>query len=104
MGKLEINRTLVLSMRHMTCQDSRLLNFANNCAGPNVDKDVPVSYELEEYGWLVYTNPDWTTEKQLKKFSQGFVKAVRLAREHNCTYIRFDVDGPEVDELEIYDW
>lgn len=104
MSDLEIHKTLVLSTAHMTYQDSQLLSFARHCAGPNVDKDVPVSYELEQWGWLVYTNPKFTTEKQLKKFSPGFAKAIKLARKNDCLYIRFDSDGPEIDELETYDW
>ena len=52
-----------------------------------------------EDGWLLYTGRDIDP-----KSAPTLTAAVALALRENCVFIRFDSDGPLVDELPTYEW
>lgn len=93
---LEIHKTLVLSTAHMTLEDSEIIPFAHNVG--------LVVYELEEYGWLIYVNPEMLDIARLNDFSDAFKQAIKLAQDNECAYLRFDRDANVVDELPSFDW
>ena len=56
-------------------------------------------YEKFLYGWFVYVN-----EVDAKLLPSDLAACVDLARANDCTIICFDVEGPLVPELQIYNW
>lgn len=97
---LEIHKTLVLSTAHMTEADSQLLPYA--------DEYGLVVYEMDEYGWMVYVNDEYlqaaSPPEALSDFSDGFMKAIKLAQDNECEWLRFDRDANTVDGLPEYEW
>jgi len=92
---LEIHKMLVLSIAHMSARDSELLDGE---AGP-------VHYDLGEYGWLLYVNPQMIDEHcDLSQFSYGFKQSILAAQAKGCDYLRFDRDANEVEGIVTYDW
>lgn len=81
---LEISKYLVLSTAHITKRDSELLSNKG--------------WAEDEYGYWVHK--DFTSED----LSSTFHACLKLAQQHDCTYVRFDRDGPDVDELTTFDW
>lgn len=94
-GEPYIFKVLDCSTGHMTKEDAQKLGDDNNM--------VP-SYELEEYGWLVYSE-GWTDDpSQYEGMSPAFIKVLEWANELECNYVRFDRDGYTYDTLPMFEW
>ena len=81
----EIHRTLILSTAHL--------------APAELDQLEDHSSMSSEDGWLLYTGRDIDP-----KSAPTLTAAVGLALRENCVFIRFDSDGPLVEELPTYEW
>ncbi len=81
----EIHRTIILSTGHL---DPREL--------PQLEDHASMS---SDDGWLLYTGRDIDPNT-----APTLTAAVALAVREKCVFIRFDSDGPLVDELPTYDW
>lgn len=95
MNNLEIAKMLTISTSNVPRDDILLLESGD---------DSIVSYELDEYGFLIYANEQICNELDLSKFSQAFRDALRLAQDNDCDYLRLDRDANEVDGLQVFDW
>lgn len=97
---LEIHKTLVLSIHHMKEDDSSLLPYAEDYG--------LVVYPMGSHGWMLYVKLDFfkavTAHDKMSDFSGGFRKAIELAQENQCDWIRFDRDANTVDGLPEYEW
>jgi len=91
---LEIHKTLVISTVHI--EESDLDVIANDL----------ISYELDEYGWLIYVNLEHANDILFTEYavSDALISAIKLAQNNDCLYLRLDRDGPEVDGLSKFDW
>lgn len=81
----EIHRTIILSTGHIDPRE--LLQLEDHASMSSDD------------GWLLYTGRDIDP-----KTAPTLTGAVALAVRENCVFIRFDSDGPLVDELPTYEW
>lgn len=50
------------------------------------------------------TDPDDTLEERISAFPQCLADCVRFAASYGASWIQFDRDEPEIDQLTIYDW
>lgn len=95
--ELEIHRLLVLSLSHLTPRAAKLLIHRTRESrslgrGIHCDKFV--------YGFHLILAEDDPEEEWLDPSIRDIVT---FAREHNCTHVRMDDDGPEVEGLQIYE-
>ncbi len=81
----EIHRTLMLSTAHLKPTELDQLEHHSSMSG--------------EDGWLLYTGRDIDS-----KSAPTLTAAVALALRENCVFIRFDSDGPLVEELPVFEW
>lgn len=81
----EIHRTIMLSTAHLAPIELEQLEDHASMSSDD--------------GWLLYTGRDIN-----EKAAPSLTAAVALARRERCVFIRFDSDGPLVDELPAYDW
>lgn len=89
-------KVLDISTGHMTKEDAEKLSLND----PDKTLGLP-SYELDEYGWLVYIGE---MEDNWANMSPEFNKVLTLANDLGCDYVRFDRDGREYPELPSFDW
>lgn len=81
----EIHRTLMLSTSHLAKSDLGIVEETSSLSG--------------EHGWLIYVFMDIEP-----KAAPSLAAAVALAIREKCDFVRFDSDGPVVDELPSYAW
>lgn len=81
----EIHRTLMLSTAHVA--PAELPQLEDHASMHSDD------------GWLLYTGRDIDPAS-----APSLAAVVALALREQCVFIRFDSDGPQVDELPVYDW
>lgn len=87
---MEIRKSLVLSTAHLTPEIAAALDAGTF--------SVQISWE---YGWEAYAGEDITDDDlDVSCINAAFA----LAREHGCTWVVYDCDGPIVDALPIYSW
>ena len=84
---LEIARMLTVSTGHIKTID--ILN----------DLEATEATMISDDGIILYIG-DCTW----KKFTPELEQFVKLCRENDCDYLRFDCDGPEVKGITIYTW
>lgn len=90
-----IAKVLTLSTAHVTeTTAKKLARYAET------DSEMPVAYDLETYGWLVYTG-DMSNETT---WPDDLRTIVAFARNHSCLWIKLDRDGETVDGLPTYEW
>ena len=106
---LEIERSLVVSTGHVLQSDMELLEQENS---------YPYTIHTTEYGAMVYIVKDMLipTEQsveficdghdieKLVAFSRDFRRMLKLAQDNDCTWLRLDCDGSEVEGYHINDW
>lgn len=81
---LEIEKILVLSNAHITEED-----------GGWLDSYGPYIFT---FGWVLNTNG------YARNISENIRRCVELAKENDCSMIKFDRDGPVVPELPTFNW
>lgn len=80
----EIQRVLTLSTGHL---DHTELAHVDDVAS-----------FVSEYGWLISVHRD------VSEAALSLRAAIALAKHHACDFVRFDADGPLVEELQSFDW
>lgn len=95
---LEISRMLTLSTAHITQETSDLL-------GNNGTTDViPFSiYDKDQFGWYIYISDDDLLGRFLA-IPKDLQDVIRFAYNHKCEVLCLDCDGPETNELPLYEW
>lgn len=80
----EIQRVLMLSTGHLNVLE---LGFVSE-----------VATFTSDYGWLV------SVHREASPRAPSLLAAVALAKQLSCDFVRFDADGPVVEELPAYEW
>jgi hypothetical protein len=55
------------------------------------------------YGYMVWADDGFKTMEISDKHAE-LVRVIEYANSHDCRWIRFDCDGPVIDELPTFDW
>jgi len=107
--ELEIEKSLVVSTAHVKQSDMELLEVENS---------YPYTVHNTEYGAMVYIVKDMLIPveqsieficdghdlEKLVAFSRDFRRLLRLAQQNDCTWLRLDCDGSEIENLVIHKW
>jgi len=107
--ELEIEKSLVASTGHVKKSDMDLLEQENS---------YPYTVHNTEYGAMVYITKDMTIPveqsvefitdgqdiEKLVAFSRNFRRLLKLAKDNDCTWLRLDCDGSEIEGLELLEW
>ncbi|WP_343087919.1 hypothetical protein [Roseburia faecis] len=96
--KLEIDKMLTISSRHVSADTKDLLDQA---ADDNEEDPMPSVYEKQGYGWLVACDPD--NEETWDNYPADLVQCMKLTRDNGCFWLCLDADGPRVETLEFFD-
>lgn len=102
MVRLPEFKCVTISTRHITLVDHDILE------SDSYDQ-ISVGVSSHPYGWWIWTGPDvgWNRHnKDLAEagFSEAFIALVKMAWDQKARYINLDRDGPEMDDLEKFDW
>ena len=94
MGKqsLEIDRTLIVSVSHLTAEDRQSL--FDEATGL-------VVYSMGEYGYMILARP--LDADETREHSDNLEKLLAFARKNRCDWLRFDVDANEIDGFEVFE-
>jgi len=110
--KLEIEKMLIINTGHISSQDME--NLTDTDPHP-----YPYTVLLTEYGVIISLTSDMEiqpkeqsivfisdkkVEPWVKEYSKEFIDILRLAKAEGCTWINFDCDGTEHDELPKFNW
>jgi hypothetical protein len=92
---VEIQSIMVLSTGHLTKTTAETLNADKSEA-------LPWAPQLTwAYGWVWYVDScTWDSVD----FPPEFGAILKLALALDCLWVRFDADGPQIDELPFYEW
>ena len=96
--KLEIDKMLTISSRHVSADTKDLLDQA---ADDNEEDPMPSVYEKQGYGWFVACDSD--NEETWDNYPADLVQCMKLARDNGCFWLCLDADGPRVETLEFFD-
>lgn len=96
--KLEIDKMLTISSRHVSADTKDLLDQA---ADDNEEDPMPPVFEKQGYGWLVACDPD--NEETWDNYPADLVQCMKLTRDNGCFWLCLDADGPRVETLEFFD-
>ena len=96
--KLEIDKMLTISSRHVSAETKDLLDQA---ADDNEEDPMPSVYEKQGYGWFVACDSD--NEETWDNYPADLVQCMKLARDNGCFWLCLDADGPRVETLEFFD-
>ena len=100
----EFERNLVLSTGHMTKQDSEILEAAAT-GNPSTNLIVYSS----EYWFLVFCADNNSMSNAAVARANGLIseelyQCLVIGNEERCIFVKFDRDGPQHDELPLFDW
>jgi len=107
--ELEIEKSLVVSTAHVLQQDMELLEQENS---------YPYTVHNTEYGAMLYITKDMVIPveqsveficdghdiEKLVAFSRDFRRLLKLAKDNDCTWLRLDCDGSEIEGLTVHEW
>ena len=96
--KLEIDKMLTISSRHVSADTKDLLDQA---ADDNEEDPMPPVFEKQGYGWLVACDPD--NEETWDNYPADLVQCMKLTRDNGCFWLCLDADGLRVETLEFFD-
>ena len=96
--KLEIDKMLTISSRHVSADTKDLLDQA---ADDNEEDPMPSVYEKQGYGWFVACDSD--NEETWDNYPADLVQCMKLTRDNGCFWLCLDADGPRVETLEFFD-
>jgi len=105
---LEIEKSLVATTAHVLQSDMELLEQENS---------YPYTVHNTEYGAMIYITKDMIIPVEqsveficdghdleaLVAFSRDFRRLLKLARDNDCTWLRLDCDGSEIEGLPIHE-
>jgi len=95
--ELEIEKTLVASTAHLS-GTLEVTNIISN------NEFITDEYE---YGFRIWIGSiDFPESYDLIDLghSHGFCEIIDLASQNNCSWVKFDSDGPAYDGLVTYEW
>jgi hypothetical protein len=107
---IETLKVLVISTAHITKEDGKQLEGRSYVPG-----EKPTTYitpATDEYGHWLWAG-DCTDAGSCEErcataedegYSSYFTDVLRFAQKNQCTYIRFDVDGPKYKGLGVLKW
>jgi hypothetical protein len=109
---MEFQRVLVLSTAHLP---QWIAEGLDGMSGGQVSEEVAdklagVSFDRLEYGYLVYVSYSGSDGRRRDddgldaQHPEEMRPAMKLARAHDCDYIRYDSDGPKIAGLQVWDW
>lgn len=91
---LEIAQVLLLSTSHLgaaiSTGDDPMMNTVASMVG--------------EHGWLVFTGGHLPVVANEPAAMQVLRDLLLFAKQHGCTYVLFDSDGPTLSQFPTYDW
>ena len=115
MSDLEFQKILVVSSGHIPRAQALLLELM--ALDFSQAKEDEKGMEVLNYGegLLLYVYPPNSTEEVTEKFMletfpewKDLGAEVRtlyaLAQKHECTYLKLDRDGPEIEGMELLEW
>jgi len=94
--------SLNVSTGHLTGKDNELLTEAGEGETGN-----PITAYIYEYGYFVLIpekDAGLNQHAETYGYSKAFTKIMTRAQELGCTYVQFDGDGIQYDDLETFDW
>lgn len=94
-NKLRIDDVLVLSTGHLTRKTINRID--------NNHSDMPAAALWPCYGFFVWVDESWRNTSPASDDCAELANAIDFAAKRGCQWIRFDVDGPQVDELPMFD-
>lgn len=100
---VEISHMITVSMSHITEQtkDEMMCDGINNkLMVPIYAKTVPNDND-PGFGFYVYLNNQCLREGD---FPEDLVNVIDFALRNGCDILCLDCDGPEIEELPIYEW
>lgn len=89
---MNIGKTLELSTAHLAYATSLAMDHGEHCLART------------GYGYLVFADPWDVAHEEVSPIPKDLIACMKLALDHNCTYILFDSDEPIIEELPTYDW
>lgn len=102
---LEIMQVLVVNSGHITKEESELFEAASlDTTGNSVELPGNMSGPMSwQYGWMFYIGErgDSVTTEGM---SPGLAAVIELAWNEKIEWVRFDCDGPKLDNIPTYDW
>ena len=84
---LEIQKIMTLSTAHIKEQTAKFL-----------DKSA---YKKSEYGWFL---PIEDRSYDTTTIPEDLKKVIEFAKDHGCSWLCLDRDGPILDYLDTYEW
>jgi len=99
----EIQKYLIVSTSHISKMDSEGVDW--EWSNDNIDEHhirKLIVYKFE-YGWVVWIDPKLALP-DYKGYSQAFKHLIKLAKKNGCQYLKIDRDGPEYEDLSLFDW
>ena len=94
--ELEISRMLTVSLSHLTNEEIEILKSVE----PMEDAYSYTTYSYYTEDESVDENELDVLNKNLLYSSKTLVKLFQLARKNKCHWIRFDVDGPIIKDIQ----
>lgn len=98
--KLEMHKMLALSTTHVEQATANWLDYA--VAGSWMETCGLVVYPKGEYGWFIPLSKD--DKDRFEDVPEDLVKVIRFAERKGASWIMFDRDVPEIDELPAFEW
>jgi hypothetical protein len=62
-----------------------------------------VVYDKADYGWWVHVPSDWNNQT-VPNVPGDLLAVMTYAKAKGCSWVMFDSDGEEVEDLPKYDW
>lgn len=94
---IEIMQALVCSVAHVTQEEADAMK-ADNPPGK------VGSAMVWDYGFMLHIGEDGDVDPDTLGVSAGFTGAIKVARANKLEWVRFDTDGPLLDNVPTYTW
>ncbi len=94
--QLEIMKVLVASTAHLTAQEAECIS-----SGQAIGDTMPSPMGWE-YGGIVYVGGLHAPKDE--GMSDGLADVITVARANGVEWVRFDSDGPVLDNCATYEW
>lgn len=93
---LEIQKMIILSTAHITEQTAKLLDKE-----PEENSMTISVYKKSEYGWFL---PIENISYDTAAVPEDLKKVIAFAKDHGCSWLCLDCDGPILEYLDTYKW
>lgn len=96
----EIQTMAIVSSKHISEEDNDKLELAGQGMLNNIHFPVVHKYE---YGYFIHISTE-EDNQVYEGLSTQLLQMIQNAKEQGMQFLRVDQDGPEIKELEIFDW